>query len=345
MLLKVPKASLKILALSGHHKAGFCFMEKDGANISSHTFDLSTKEGILAFKAAIAELPSPDVIASDLHPDLASTKIACDMAKALKVKHIGIRHHHAHIAAVMAEHSASSPVLGFALDGLGLGENNELWGGELLKVEKSTYKRLGRLKPFRLPGSDKGTKEIWRIAAAFLYDKIGKKEGLPPLFETALKKHINTPLTSSCGRLFDLALALSNTPDLRTFEKQATNPEPLENGFTISGNADLIEADLTPVLLHIYRNKTNAASYFHGTLAAALSSMAITAKEATNITTIVLSGGCFLNKVLQTELKALLAAAGFTVLTPLALPPGDEAVPLGMADIVRRQSSKKEYFS
>ena len=339
MLLKVPKASLKILALSGHHKAGFCFMEKDSATISSHIFDLSTKEGLLALKKAIAELPAPDIIASDLHPDLASTKIACDMAKALKVKHIGIRHHHAHIAAVMAEHSAFAPVLGFALDGLGLGENNELWGGELLKVGSDTYKRLGRLKPFRLPGSDKGTKEIWRIAAAFLYDKTGKKEGLPPLFETALKKHINTPLTSSCGRLFDIALALSNTPDLRAFEKQATNPEALENGFIINETDGLIEADLTPVLLHIYEDKTNAASYFHGTLASALSAMAIKAKEATDITTIVLSGGCFLNKVLQTELSALLTAAGFTVLTPFALPPSDEAVPFGMAEIVRRQNS------
>ena len=339
MLLKVPKARLKILALSGHHKAGFCFMEKDSATISSHPFDLSTKEGILAFKSAITELPAPDVLASDLHPDLASTTIACDMVKALKVKHIGIRHHHAHIAAVMAEYGIFAPVLGFALDGLGLGENNELWGGELLKVEDDTYKRLGRLKPFRLPGSDKGTKEIWRIAAAFLYDKIGKKEGLPPLFETALKKHINTPLTSSCGRLFDLALALSNTPDLHTFEEQATNLKPLENGFIIHETGGLIEADLAPMLLHIYSDRTNAAGYFHGTLAAALSAMAIKAKKATNITTIALSGGCFLNKVLQTELKALLTAAGFTVLTPLALPPSDEAVPFGMADIVRRQSS------
>jgi len=314
-------------------------MEKDCATISSHTFDLSTKEGILAFKTAIAELPSPDIIASDLHPDLASTEIAHDMAKALKIKHIGIRHHHAHIAAVMAEYGTPEPVLGFALDGLGLGENNELWGGELLKVEDGTYKRLGRLKPFRLPGSDRGTKEIWRIAAAFLYDKIGKKEGLPPLFETALKKHINTPLTSSCGRLFDIALALSNTPDLGTFEKQATNPEPLKEGFIINENNGLIEADLTPVLLHIYGDKTNAANYFHATLAAALFSMAIKAKEATNITTIVLSGGCFLNNVLQTKLKALLAAAGFTVLMPLALPPSDESVPFGMAEIVRRQNS------
>jgi len=339
MLLKVPKARLKILALSGHHKASFCFMEKDCATISSHPFDLSTKDGILAFKSAIAELPAPDIIASDLHPDLASTAIACDMANKLKVKHIGIRHHHAHIAAVMAEHSIFAPVLGFALDGLGLGENNELWGGELLKVEGGAYERLGRLKPFRLPGSDKGTKEIWRIAAAFLYDKTGKKEGLPPLFETALQKHINTPLTSSCGRLFDLALALSNTPDLHTFEEQATNPEPLKEGFIITQNDGLIEANLTPVLLHIYNDRTNAASYFHGTLAASLYAMAIKAKEATNITTIALSGGCFLNKVLKTELKALLAAAGLTVLTPLALPPSDEAVPFGMADIVRRQNS------
>ena len=339
MLLKVRPTHLKILALSGHHKAGFCFMEKGSATVSEDIFDLSTKEGIFTFKTAIAELPSPDIIASDLHPDLASTKIACDMAKALKVKHIGTRHHHAHITAVMAEHSAPSPVLGFALDGLGLGENNELWGGELLKVESGTYKRLGRLKPVRLPGSDKGTKEIWRIAAAFLYDKIGKKEGLPPLFETALKKHINTPLTSSCGRLFDIALALSNTPDLRTFEKQATNPEPLENGFIINETDGLIEADLTPVLLHIHGDKTNAANYFHGTLAAALSTMAIKAKEATDITTIVLSGGCFLNKVLRTELKALLTAAGFNILTPSVLPPSDEAVPLGMAEIVRRQTS------
>jgi len=339
MLLKVPPTNLKILALSGHHKAGFCFIEKDSAIISKNTFDLSTKDGILAFKSAIAELPVPDIIASDLHPDLASTQIAHDMAKALKVKHIGIRHHHAHIAAVMAEYGTPAPVLGFTLDGLGLGENNELWGGELLKVEKGTYKRLGRLKPFRLPGSDKGTKEIWRIAAAFLYDKIGKKEDLPPLFETALKKHINTPLTSSCGRLFDLALVLSNTPDLHTFERQASDPKPLRNGFIINENGGLIEADLTPTLLHIYSDKTNAAGYFHGTLAAALFSMAAKAREATNITTIVLSGGCFLNKVLKTELSALLTGAGFTVLAPSSLPPSDEAVPFGMADIVRRQNS------
>jgi len=339
MLLKVPQTHLKILALSGHDKAGFCFIEKNSAFIPTTPFNLSTKEGILAFKTAIAEHSAPDIIASDLHPDLASSKIAHEMAKMLKIKHIGIRHHHAHIAAVMAEHAASAPVLGFALDGLGLGENNELWGGELLKVEKGTYKRLGRLKPVRLPGSDKGTKEIWRIAAAFLYDKLGKKEGLPPLFETALKKHINTPFTSSCGRLFDLALALSNTPDLHAFESQATNLKPLKNGFIINENGGLIEADLTPTLLHIYNDKTNAAGYFHGALAAALFSMAAKAREATDITTIALSGGCFLNKVLKTELSALLTAANFTVLTPLRLPPSDEAVPFGMADIVRRQNS------
>lgn len=349
----------KVLGIAGEKAAGFTLIT-DKETVKGNG-DIRTVKGLDTFKSellgAITDYGKPDLILCDMHPDLLSTKLACDLGQSLAVKVQPVRHHHAHIAAVLAENGTDTG-FGLALDGFGLGENNQAWGGELLYVCRNRYIRLGRLAPLKSIGGDKATLETWRLEAAFLYDNFGANAvlqrfpNLSPLFIQALNKNICTIETSSCGRLFDLAVCLAqikgedSLAKLLTFTAAAAKPAVMEQGYNITVNNGLYELDLTPLLLQALRLRQGFPDFFHGTLAAGLADMAAQAVNTHTFDTsctntenktipnvLALSGGCLLNGVLKKELNIRLKEKGFKVLNPVKLPPSDESVSFGMAHI------------
>ena len=193
----------------------------------------------------------PHAIAHDLHPDFHSSRYAAQLAAELDVPLIAVQHHHAHIAAVCAEHGVTEPVLGLALDGVGLGTDGSAWGGELLRVDGETsrsfalspskghswfdklttngFQRIGHLRPLPLPGGDRAAQEPWRMAAAVLHelgrsDEIMRRYADEPAAATVaamLQRNLNCPRTSSMGRVFDAAAGLLGLCHKMEFEAQA----------------------------------------------------------------------------------------------------------------------------
>jgi len=344
----------KVLSIAGEKVATFTALSDDKVIISD-VYDLTNYDVLAAFRHKIAEVLqdfTPDLIACDMHPDLLSTRVAEYLSKEKNIPLQRIRHHHAHIAAVLAEHNYfSKPCLGFALDGYGYGENNEAWGGELLYVNGKDYRRIGRLKPLRLIGKDAAVKDTKLLKYAFLYDRLGETEFLkknpdiPALLLQNLKGNINCTESSSCGRLFDLACELCNikgdTPLARilNFEKAATKPKADLQGYKAEkvpykNGGELWQADLTPLLLKAEEKQDDFANLFHGTLAKAFCETAEKAAASIpKINTVVLAGGCILNKKLTATLCDNLEKAGFAILQNKKLSPSDSSVSFGMAHI------------
>jgi hydrogenase maturation protein HypF len=292
----------------------------------------------------------PAVVASDLHPDFHSTRFAADLSRRLGVPHVRVQHHHAHVAAVMAEHGIRDPVLGLALDGVGLGDDGAAWGGELLAVDAAGCRRIGHLRPLPLPGGDRAAREPWRMAAAALHvlGRGGEIEQRWPgqagaAVRTLLDRGIRCPPTSSAGRWFDAAAGLLGVKPVARFEGQAAmlleglaaahGPiDPLPNGHLVDdGNLDL-----TPLIAHLAdcSDANLGAALFHSTLAQALVAWAGPAASRQGLRRIVLSGGCFMNRILSGLVGAKLRAAGFEVLEARELPPNDGGIAAGQAWVV-----------
>jgi hydrogenase maturation protein HypF len=281
-------------------------------------------------------------VAHDLHPDFHSTRYA----QSLDLPLVPVQHHHAHAAALAAEHGHDGPLLGLSLDGFGLGKDNQAWGGELLLVDGPGWQRLGHLAELVQPGGDAAAREPWRMAAAALH-KLGRgaeiAERFPDIPAAALlggvlDKGFNCVPTSSAGRLFDAACGLLGVHPVAQFEGQApmalealaTAPEALPGGWAISEAGVL---DCLPLLdaLASCTDAGSGANLFHGTLAAALAAWVIRAAKLSGVRVVALGGGCFLNKVLTAGLAARLAEAGLTCLTAAKVSPGDAGLSLGQA--------------
>lgn len=348
MRITLKEKSRPILALSGFQKASFCFFKEKEAFIADKSWDLSIPEAISEFKTflqnTLSAMGTPEIIAHDFHPDFYTTQTAKELASSLNIPAIAVRHHHAHIATVAGEHHFSEPLLGFALDGFGLGEHNEAWGGELLFVKNGSYQRLGRLNPLCLPGGDISVIRPELLAAAFYHEHKDKNEtlihfpNLPAIFWEGLSKKINCQSTSSCGRYFDLACELLQIKEktqietLLHFERLAANPRSLNLGFKIIESEGIKNLHLEDMLLLLQSYKTSeAADIFHGTLAEGLAALATECAKETGIRTIALSGGCIFNRVLKSELQNRLTEKGFKVLLPKNLSAGDESISFGMA--------------
>ena len=264
-------------------------------------------------------------------------------------RHYGVQHHHAHIAAVVAEHGGSAPVLGLALDGVGLGTDGRAWGGELLRVDGARWERLGELAPLRLPGGDVAAREPWRMAAAALArcgreSEILRRFADEPAASTVaamLARGVNSPATSSMGRVFDAAAGLLGVRRRAAFEGQAAmllegladrhgRVAPDDALFAISETNEL---DLAPLLARLAdeREAGFGAALFHATIVRALAAWVARAARAQGIATIACGGGCFLNAILARELRAELAGRGLVMLEAMAVPPNDGGLSLGQA--------------
>jgi hydrogenase maturation protein HypF len=352
--IALPFSGPAVLACGAWLKNTVCVTRGDRAYVSESVGDLDTPAACVAHEAASAGLiaaldAEPAIAAHDLHPDFFSSRFAARFAGERGLPLVAVQHHHAHIAAVMAEHGVLEPVLGLALDGVGLGSDGKAWGGELLRVDMDGgFDRLGHLAELALPGGDRAAREPWRMAASVLHalgrgGEIGARFDEPAAATVAqmLERGFNAPLSSSAGRWFDAAAGLLGVCAKMRFEAEAAialeqlaaSHEPVEamaDGFVLQQDGTL---DLLPLMSMLADVKDSAygAALFHHTLAQGLAAWVERAAEKTGLRTVALGGGCFLNRILSGELTRKLEHMGLTVLQPRLLSPGDAAISLGQA--------------
>ncbi len=352
--IKLPAAGPSVLATGAFLKNAVCVTRGDEAFLSQHVGDLDNAPTARALEEVAAHLlavldVAPEAVAHDLHPDFHSTRFAAAFARERGIPAIGVQHHHAHVAAVAAEHGVVGPVLGLALDGVGLGTDGGAWGGELLRVEGGVMRRIGSFRELPLPGGDRAAREPWRMAAAVLH-ALGRGDEIPGRFDQPaasmvrqmLERGVNCPLTSSAGRWFDAAAGLLGVRAVSAFEGQAPMllegladrhgaVAPLEAGWRIAGGM----LDLLPLAARLAAldDAAYGAALFHSTLAAALADWTVGAARREGIATVALGGGCFMNRILAADLRERLACAGLRVLEARQAPPNDGGLALGQAAV------------
>lgn len=357
-----------VLAVGAWLKNAACLLEDGRAVWSPLHGDLGDPQACVALDrsldALLAQATTPvAAIAHDLHPDFYSTQRAVALADRLGVPTIGVQHHHAHIAAVMAEHGLTEPVVGLALDGVGLGTDGVAWGGELLWVAPGDWRRLGHLWPLQLAGGDVAAREPWRMAAAALHT-LGRGPDIEARYTPAvgaqaartvarmLDTGLNSPPTTSTGRWFDAAAGALGVSVRQSHEAEAAialeaaaqrwfavHGEPtLDSAVEVAGDSTL---DLRPLLARLLDwpqdRADEAAAWFHLALADGLAQWAITAAHDTQVDTVCLGGGCFMNALLTRRVTLRLESRGLRVLRPQATSCGDAGLALGQAWAVAQQ--------
>jgi hydrogenase maturation protein HypF len=345
---EVPKASLGTGALL--HGA-FCLASGRKAHLSQHVGDLDTEEALAAYRDAYDRARAlfrvePEVVAHDLHPDFMTTRFA----EGLGLPRTAVQHHHAHVAATMAEHGLDGAVVGLAFDGLGLGDDGTIWGGEVLVCDAATSRRVGHLRAVRQPGGDVATAAPWRMALAHAADAGVLELALllldPPRQErdvvlAQLRSGFGSPLTSSAGRLFDAVAALTGIcRDRVTYEgqaatwlEQAADPSAADPyPFDVT---DEIVLDPRPAIAAIVEDLTRGvdpaavAGRFHAGLAVAAAEAGERAARRHALEQVVLGGGVFHNDLLTRRLVADLERRGLRVFLPREVPVGDGGIALG----------------
>ncbi len=341
--IKLAHSMPDTLALGSHLKNTFCLIRGDEAYLSQHIGDLESLDNLQALTQQITHLTglleiTPICVAHDKHPDFQTTQIA----QGMHASPYGVQHHHAHLAAVAAEHHIDSAI-GLALDGYGYGHEGDAWGGELCLLQSSSMKHLAQLRPLPLPGGDKASRQTWRMGIAVLHalhltDMIQERYSNFPsqAILEMLYKGINSPLTSSCGRLFDAASSLLKVCQETTYEGQAAmelealvkTPRVFEHGWKITNN----QLNFLPLMTELLTCESQVgAEYFHGTLAAGLSDWIHQYARTQGINKIILSGGCFANRVLTETLLGHLS--DLNVYLPHQSPINDGGISLGQAYI------------
>jgi hydrogenase maturation protein HypF len=330
---------------------------RDEVFLSPHIGDLDTAATCNFLGNTVARIldlfeVKPVIIAHDLHPDYFSTRAAIEFAARHGLPTLAVQHHHAHIAAVCAEHGRVAPVLGLALDGVGLGQDGEAWGGELLHVSGSHFARIGYLRPLPLPGGDQAAREPWRVAAAVLHE-LGRNAEISQRFNepganmiaAMLQRNLNCPRTSSMGRVFDAAAGMLGLCWKMDYEAQAAIfveqaatryierhgwPAAFASDWQLDANGQL---DLLPLLATLdgVNEVDLVAARFHTGLVAALGEWVMQAVAVTGLDTIAFGGGCFLNALLFRGLRQNLEKRGLRVLAPVRVPPGDGGIAVGQA--------------
>ena len=356
-----------ILALGGQLKSTFALGRDRHALLSHHLGDLDHYAAFRAFTEAVAHYEhlfafEPKLLVCDLHPDYASTRYAVERAGREGLPLLQIQHHQAHVASAMAEHGLLEPVIGISFDGTGYGTDGAIWGGEFFTGDYQGFTRAAHLRYVGLPGGDAAIRTPWRMAVSYLLDA-GETLDLvktPVSSLTAatlvrmIEKRIQTPFTSSAGRLFDAVAALAGVRQEVHYEGQAAvELEWLASGAAPAGcyPFDLSEAhegdsgnpllviDTRPVIRAVARDVRLATAAgiigrrFHATLADIVLAVCRRLRSRTDLDLVVLTGGVFLNALLTEEVLSKLSQDGFRVFRQRQVPPNDGGLCLGQLAI------------
>ena len=353
----------EVLALGGELKNTISFSKENYIFLSQYLGDLKSVETLEFFKGSITSFKKmfrvkPEIIACDLHPDYLSTQYAEEIKVKEGLKVVKVQHHHAHIVSCMAENNVKEKVIGVAYDGTGYGDDGNIWGGEFLLCDFKKYSRVGHLKYYPLPGGDKAIVEPWRMAYSYLYSIYGPKAKTLDIdfnrrmdydklsiIEKMIDKNINSPLTSSCGRLFDAASSLIGIRDEISYEGQAAMelesfcaPGITERyKFSIYKEEEKFIINPQEIFIDIIKDlkegidKKVMAAKFHNTVAEFTVDLCGRIRKDTGINEIALSGGVFQNKYLTEKVVFLLEDKGFKVYIQRKVPPNDGGISLGQA--------------
>jgi hydrogenase maturation protein HypF len=348
-----------VLGCGAELKNTFCLGKDSHAFVSHHIGDLENYETLKSFTSGIEHFQRlfdvrPAVVAHDLHPEYLSTKYALELPD---VELVGVQHHHAHIASCLADNRYDGPVIGVAFDGTGYGLDGTLWGGEFLLADLASFTRAGYLEPVPLPGGAAAIRQPWRMAAAYLGDDAGFLGDDAGGLEVA-RRHasqwdavvalgrsgLNSPLTSSAGRLFDAVAAVLGVRDEIRYEGQAAielerlADPAVSDGYPcrVSEGAELLVLgrDLVLGAAQDIRSGISAsviAARFHNGVAEVIAATCGEVRARSGRDVVALSGGVFQNVLLLTRTVGLLEAAGFRVLTHSRVPPNDGGISLGQA--------------
>ena len=360
-----------LLACGAELKSTFCVAKGARAWVSHHIGDLQNYETLRSFADGVEHFQrlfavAPEIVAHDLHPEYLSTKYALERDG---VQLVGVQHHHAHLAACLAEHGLGGPAIGAIFDGTGYGADGTVWGGELLHGDLDSFTRVGSLQAVRLPGGERAIKQPWRMAGAWLLAAGDRgSEDTPPLPAALLNRvdpaawrqviglarsGLASPVTSSVGRLFDAVAALCGICPEVNYEGQAAVEleaacDPHERrrypvALTSAGGSllldprEMIGAIAADVAAGVAAGAV-ASRFHHAVVHATVDACAtLASRHATEL--VVLSGGVFANRRLLTGSIAGLRAAGLRVLTPRRLPAGDGGISYGQAAIAAARTS------
>jgi hydrogenase maturation protein HypF len=361
--VRLPFEVKQVLACGAEEKNTFCLTRDDNAFISQHIGDMENEETLNHFEDTIKLYKKmfriePELLAADMHPDYLATKWAQAEAEKTKLPLHYVQHHHAHIASCLAENGAAEAVIGVALDGTGYGPDGHIWGGEFMIADYRSFERRGHLEYLPLPGGAAAIKKPWRIAAGYLYALLGEEamtKHLTSLDSTELglikqqvDKKLNTPLTSSCGRLFDAVSALTGVCTEIKYEAQAAIElemaaagENTEDAypFSIGRDCRLKEVRLKELFLAILADMENGVSAatisarFHNTLSRIIAGICLEISKESGLKTVALSGGCFQNRRLLGQTTAELLKCNLKVLNHRLVPANDGGISLGQAVI------------
>jgi hydrogenase maturation protein HypF len=361
--VKLPAEQPAVLAVGAELKNTICLTRGDRAYLSHHIGDLKNQQVIDSLQQAVAHLQGlfeiqPQRVAHDLHPDYLSTHVAAALAGDLPL--VAVQHHHAHLVSCLVDNGQSGPAIGVIFDGIGYGSDGHIWGGEFLIGDRRGFERVGQLAYRPLPGGDAATREPWRMAVSHLHASFGadlpELNFLRAIDSSALKlllqmieKGLNSPLTSSVGRLFDAVAALVGVRNRVSYEGQAALELEMlidaggegEPGypFTLAGSAGLVQVDPAPMIRQLVGDlaagvaPARLSARFHNGLADTILAVCRRLAAARGPLPVALSGGVFQNRYLTERAAGLLRGAGFQVLLHRQVPPNDGGLALGQAVI------------
>lgn len=355
------KSVPEVLALGGELKGTICLTKENRAFVSQHIGDLENLETLEFLEQTVDHLQrvlevAPRLLVHDLHPDYLTTQVAEAQDE---LPTLAVQHHHAHVVSCMAEHGLKGKVLGLALDGTGYGEDGAIWGGEILLADEKNYQRLAHFEYVPMPGGAKAIKEPWRMAVAYLWATFGGEifqNELPlsrkwdlgqiELLVQMMQRGLNSPLTSSCGRLFDGVAALAGLRDRIAYEGQAAIEleQCLEETtekykYEFREVAEKILLSPTAIFRQVYEDAVSGvgppliSGKFHQTLIEMFAEVSLYLCKLHGLNRVVCSGGVFQNIFLLENLEKRLAGSGLEVHTPELIPANDACISLGQAVI------------
>src|SRR3990172_6248089 len=364
--VRLPFDAPPILAAGAELKNTFCVTREGYAFLSHHIGDMENYETLRSFEDGVAHFErlfriKPEIIAYDLHPNYLATRYALDRAERDGIRAVGVQHHHAHVAACMAENGLAGEraAVGVAVAGLGYGTDGAIWGGEFLVADYRGFERAGHLAYVPLPGGDAATRNPYRIALSYLHHAgIEWTEDLPPVKAATRSRHqlstirhqlktgLIAPPTSSMGRLFDAVASIAGVRQSVNYEGQAAiELEALAEKTEIGdwrleirrGERDIYLVEAAPVIRATVDDVRAGvpvpviSARFHNAVAEMVRDVCLRIREDRGLNEVALSGGVFQNVTLLKRTLELLRAAGFTVYTHHIVPPNDGGLALGQA--------------